>query len=224
MREVANLGYVHRTFRKNTMSWKKADLTDIFGMKCNFLTVQDVYKKKTYPNCNSFEYSYLCKCDCGNEVWVRRGTLRNKKVKSCGCANLEVNLKNALKGAKSRRLSGNEAAIKGTLNQYKQNARIKDREFSLTYNDFVKITGSKCYYCNSELYLIQKTKAVFPDEYKPIYIHNGIDRIDSSKGYSIENSVPCCIKCNKSKSNLTLEEFKEHIIKIYNHMKLEKIL
>lgn len=36
---------------------------------------------------------------------------------------------------------------------------------------------------------------------------NGIDRVDSSIGYTIQNSVPCCKICNYAKHNLTLEEF-----------------
>jgi hypothetical protein len=44
--------------------------------------------------------------------------------------------------------------------------------------------------------------------------YNGIDRVDSSKGYYIDNCVPCCGICNTCKMDLTLDEFikRSHII------------
>ena len=46
---------------------------------------------------------------------------------------------------------------------------------------------------------------------------NGIDRVDSSKGYTLDNCVPCCSICNTMKLNYTLQEFSDHITKVYNH-------
>lgn len=36
---------------------------------------------------------------------------------------------------------------------------------------------------------------------------NGIDRVDSSKGYTVENSVACCKYCNTAKNTMTESEF-----------------
>lgn len=47
-----------------------------------------------------------------------------------------------------------------------------------------------------------------------LYI-NGIDRKDSSKGYTIDNCVPCCTECNTMKSDLPLDVFYNRIDKIY---------
>lgn len=39
---------------------------------------------------------------------------------------------------------------------------------------------------------------------------NGLDRMDSSKGHTKENCVPCCRECNQAKMNYwTFEEMKE---------------
>ena len=35
----------------------------------------------------------------------------------------------------------------------------------------------------------------------------GLDRHDSSKGYTVENAQPCCPPCNSSKSDLDPHEF-----------------
>jgi hypothetical protein len=45
------------------------------------------------------------------------------------------------------------------------------------------------------------------------------DRVDSSKPYLLSNITPCCRKCNVAKSNLPLEEFLNHIAKIYENLK-----
>ena len=46
---------------------------------------------------------------------------------------------------------------------------------------------------------------------------NGIDRIDSNKGYSFDNVVACCKYCNGAKNTMTQEEFKEWIKRVYEH-------
>ena len=50
-----------------------------------------------------------------------------------------------------------------------------------------------------------------------IYYRNGIDRINSSNGYTLENVVPCCSYCNRMKMDLGYNEFLHLIEKIYNY-------
>ena len=47
----------------------------------------------------------------------------------------------------------------------------------------------------------------------------GIDRLDNSKDYTIENCVPCCGCCNRMKMDLTPNFFFQQINKIYNKHK-----
>jgi hypothetical protein len=42
-----------------------------------------------------------------------------------------------------------------------------------------------------------------------------LDRIDSSKGYSISNVVPCCATCNKAKLAMPRDEFLGWIDRVY---------
>ena len=46
---------------------------------------------------------------------------------------------------------------------------------------------------------------------------NGLDRVDSSKGYTIDNVVPCCAICNTAKNKMTQKEFKEWIKTVYEN-------
>jgi hypothetical protein len=75
-----------------------------------------------------------------------------------------------------------------------------------------KKISKNCFYCKAEP--IQKCSWV---GYDNDFVYNGIDRVDNSKGYEINNCVPCCIICNKSKLDLSLEEWKEWIEKLYQN-------
>lgn len=70
-------------------------------------------------------------------------------------------------------------------------------------NDLYKQQEGKCYYSGIE----------FNKDYRP-----SVDRLDSSKGYIKGNVVICEDKINRMKSDLTLEQFEERILNIYNHM------
>lgn len=48
----------------------------------------------------------------------------------------------------------------------------------------------------------------------------GVDRVDSSKGYTIDNVVPCCDICNRMKLDKDITEFFDTIKRIYEkHLK-----
>lgn len=42
---------------------------------------------------------WLCRCDCGQERVVPRGTLRNGTSQSCGCLNREINTRHGMSGS-----------------------------------------------------------------------------------------------------------------------------
>lgn len=94
--------------------------------------------------------------------------------------------------------------------------------WELSKSEFLELIYGDCNYCGeppSRLCnpvqwsgLAQKTSDA------AWIIRNGIDRVDSLKGYTKDNSVTCCTKCNLMKTNSSLEDFKEHIKKIYLHL------
>lgn len=52
-------------------------------------------------------------------------------------------------------------------------------------------------------------------------MYNGIDRVDSEKGYVVGNCVPCCYEVNRAKSNMTQSDFLELVRQISVNLKLE---
>lgn len=72
---------------------------NLIGSKFNMLTIIDseFRNKKTY---------YLCKCDCGNEKWIRADSVTSEKQKSCGCLSKKKQFKHKdLTGSKIGRLT-----------------------------------------------------------------------------------------------------------------------
>lgn len=53
---------------------------------------------------------------------------------------------------------------------------------------------------------------------------NGIDRVDSSIGYVEANCVSCCKTCNRAKSNGSVAELREWVIRFYNFLKHKGML
>lgn len=97
-----------------------------------------------------------------------------------------------------------KASISARLKNYKRNAKNRNLCFQLSKEEFIEITKKPCYYCG-DFGFISPTNEKY----------NGIDRIDSQKGYEKNNVVPCCSNCNKMKLDLSQNDFLYHIQKIY---------
>ena len=91
----------------------------------------------------------------------------------------------------------------------------KFKEWSLSLEDFSKLIHGNCAYCGSspseDNQWNNNSKRRTSDEIVKI---NGIDRVDSNKGYTIDNCVSCCTKCNRMKMDLPINEFLSHVKKI----------
>lgn len=48
---------------------------------------------------------------------------------------------------------------------------------------------------------------------------NGVDRLDSTKGYFLANCVAACKRCNQGKNNMTVREFLAWVRKIVSFQK-----
>jgi len=178
---------------------------DITGQKFGRLTVIE----RSYPNDKNRSTRWLCKCECGTEKIILRDSLKSGKTKSCGCLNKE-----RLKYAnEERKLPLGLAKMRQLINDYKRHAKRRDLEWNLTEEQFKEITQKDCHYCGTKPDNIMKNYV--NNNYNGEYIYNGIDRVYNNKGYTIDNVVPCCKKCNIAKNNSTLQEFRDWIKRTY---------
>jgi hypothetical protein len=96
----------------------------------------------------------------------------------------------------------------------KRSAKSRGFEFSLSFKTFIKLSESPCTYCGALPYHKQ-----YVNKNGDIWVHGGIDRIDSKRGYVNGNCAPCCEICNIMKAKLTQKGFYDHVEKIMNHQR-----
>lgn len=167
---------------------------------------------------------WRCQCDCGGEAVVRGDKLTDERAKSCGCLNywrspnphgnrglpIETLREFGLTGDSVT--SGIVAAV-SHFKRYQRGARCRGHEWYLSFREFQDITQSGCYYCGilpCPTYHGRLRRA-------PEYRANGIDRIDSGKGYEQGNVRPCCTMCNKAKGSMASDEFMNWIANLATH-------
>ena len=153
---------------------------------------------------------WKCLCDCGKQTIIDGGSLTRIKgnTKSCGCLRSETTIK-------THQLPKGKAAFNLLYAQYKSKQNQgKKHKFFLSKKEFEHLTSANCHYCGTP----PTRKFLPPHLYNGAYICNGVDRIDNTKDYTLDNCVPCCWPCNKLKLNHRYNEFISRIIKIANHL------
>ena len=146
---------------------------------------------------------YFVQCKKCGKIFSRRATVIRASLNSIQCSNCRRN-----RNGKSLNVLQYKAYC-----YYRSGAFKRNLEWNLTEEQFKNLIQGNCKYCNS---LPEKRQTVsYKDDFELI---NGIDRINSSKGYTIDNCVSCCTHCNIMKYDMSLSDFKEHISKIYKNI------
>ena len=99
---------------------------------------------------------------------------------------------------------GHYQSLAGKYRVYERGAKRRNLTFELSLFDFASIIVQPCYYCG-----------------KKDSIYTGVDRLDSSKGYTKDNCAPCCAHCNMQKRIYSEKEFKEDTNRRFLHTLLK---
>lgn len=159
------------------------------------LNVNKSFKVEKY---NYKIYYYFNCVNCNSEFKVEKNNTYRRKTECCQKCSSYLGL--------------NKINIKpkyqGLLTKIKNSAKKKNLNFNLTLNDVLQfIIIDKCHYCECSIDWDIKNNNRY-----------NLDRKDNNKGYTKDNLVVCCWKCNNTRSNLyTYEEFlllKEGLINI----------
>lgn len=102
-----------------------------------------------------------------------------------------------------------ESGFNLLFSSYKHKALLRGFEFSLTRDEFKELTTKNCAYCQRPPSQERRTHTGVP------YLYTGVDRIDSARGYVVGNVAPCCLYCNRSKSDMPLDEWRKHITMVW---------
>lgn len=184
-------------------------MIDLTNKKFEKLTVVSMSENRGNRN----QIKWNCICDCGNRHVVTGESLRHGKSKSCGClkSGRPVTFKENRVKALWTRLYSSTIKKRAKKNGYKTD---------ITLNDFIAISKKPCFYCGDIGVQMAKDNANGTLITDTIINFNGIDRVDSTKGYYLNNVVSCCKHCNTAKNALTQEDFKALIRKIYENFVL----
>jgi hypothetical protein len=82
---------------------------------------------------------------------------------------------------------------------YRVGAEQRDLSFDLTMEQFMLFWQLPCSYCSDPIETI------------------GLDRIDGSRGYAIDNVVPCCFPCNTARMCQSQADFISRCARIAKH-------
>ncbi len=174
---------------------------------------------------------WKAKCDCGKEFLI--SSYRASIRRSCGCKlaknsgryspdditgliDRDIKAVEMTGGRDSNgyviyktkcMLCGKEYA------RYAESARNRSFDFELSFEQSEKITKENCYYCGA----VPRQMRMFGTKSSIGFKRNGIDRVDNSKGYTIENCVPCCSECNFAKGSMDKDDFLNLVSRIYRH-------
>lgn len=138
-----------------------------------------------HPRCRHNKRRELCR-DCGGSQICEHNKVKTQ-CKACGTALCS-----------HKRWKGECALCRpeNGYNRYKASARNREIIFLLSYDVFVDTIIQACRYCGE----------------RPC---GGVDRLDNALGYTTDNSVPCCVTCNRMKLLLSETQFIEQVDKIH---------
>lgn len=170
---------------------KRREVIDLTGMRFGKLVV--VSKAGGL----SSETRWHCLCDCGSETVKSGRHMRSGAVSSCGCL---------------RKYAEGVAAGNSVYTAYSVKCKKMGLELSLTKEQFRHLMDQNCHYCGRE-----PSNLVSIPTMNGTCRYNGIDRVDSSIGYTVENCVPCCKMCNIAKNNHSVDDFIKWAMDVVKH-------
>ena len=179
--------YVSRVLQSNGLSRKIEN--EYIGVQFNDLIPIEFLGRDKRSN-----VLFLCKCRCGKTTKVRGNDLRQNTIKSCGCRNHKC-------GRDHSSFKGYEDIPSTYWKRLQNNAKKRNIEFNLTIEDAW------------ELFIKQKRKCALSgvlldfstSRQKNLLTPASLDRIDSSKHYTIDNVQWVCKDLNlmkRSQSNI----------------------
>lgn len=133
------------------------------------------------------EKKALLRCECGYEGWKFISNLSSHKSKGCRSCMLQ-------------------SPEHRTYLTVLRTASRRSLSWEISESQWLLLATRDCFYCGSE-------PGNMISEYG--FKYNGLDRIDSSKGYTLTNVVTSCKICNRSKSDMSQKDFYDWIKRTY---------
>ena len=144
-------------------------------------------------------------CDCGRTLEYPKESIIG--ARSCGCA----------RGSGPRYTAKRMGLVEypdhfvSVYRLYMKGAFQRGYSFDLRPERFLDLIMSDCHYCGLP---------ASQGNTKGTLRYNGVDRKDNTKGYTLENSVPCCGTCNIAKGTHQYDDFLAWVRRVATHQRL----
>jgi hypothetical protein len=152
-----------------------------------------------------------CMCRCGEIKEIPRSALVQRTSLGCGCKRVERF--SLTTRSKNRADLLMKRQWKAVCSRSKRFSNLPP----LSFDEFKNTVTQKCFYCG--VLGSRQIKDFGSKNLKTVtdfvLAINGLDRIDSTKGYELVNVVSCCLICNRAKNTLSTEEFMSWIKQVY---------
>lgn len=174
------------------------------------LIINDVEAiRQTEDRDNSGYVIYEAECKLCGKIQMKasydfaRGTVR------CDCEEWKLKFGKPL-GRKPD--PDNLSNVNRVFKQYKKSAKERNLSFELTKKQFKSLIEADCFYCGKKPQRRNRTSTCHGE-----YYCNGIDRMNNSIGYTVENCVTCCSECNFGKGTMSKQDFLNWVKRVYEH-------
>lgn len=172
---------------------------DLTGTRAGMLTVvspaEDVKKGVA---------SWNCICDCGNAHVATAGNLNrpDRPNVSCGCS------KGKFITNKKRK-----QPFEGLYNFFVSVSKRRGYSVQVSFEQFLEFTKiDRCHYCGTCLEWLPHREVGTKGGWR-----YNLDRKDNSKGYSVDNCVTCCRRCNMGKGRWYSHEEWVKMTAVFRH-------
>lgn len=171
------------------------NIKDLSGKKFDKLTAIKINRVVKMVSYWDFQ------CDCGNSKTARGSHVSAGKIKTCGDCGATPEQEFFFK----------KDIYRNHLTSLKRRtSKNKLIENNLSFDNYVDICSKPCVYCGLMDVKKYSNGAVIS--------FNGVDRIDSNIGYTLENSQPCCGRHNLAKRTFSHEDYIKDIKIQYEHL------
>ena len=139
------------------------------------------HKIVEFTSCNAIYYKFKCST-CSKILWIREQHI-------------------PFSTGKCKKHANQRKPFEAVYGGLKRGAKHRGIRCSLSYRQYLNFTNKNCFYCDEEIPWNPYNKH---GQNNPGYF---LDRMNPKKGYTKNNCVSCCTKCNMAKRSLTSNEF-----------------
>lgn len=178
------------------------------GYSVNEWTLVDIVTSTSKQGWKRVKYIIQCSCGKQREVdpWDFKNLVASGPFKTLGTCCRKCSEKSYWENKNSFQMSNL------IYNDYRQQASRRGYKFELSKEEAFNLFTSNCHFCGSKP---ENTKTHTRNK-EVTFSYQGIDRVDPSKDYTADNTIPCCKHCNYAKREMSYLEFCNWINKVYN--------